>query len=113
MKLWIAAILVLIAVAGNFSNGQTPTGAAERPPARQTTPLIMAVAVATHPIRFRALNEVDALGVLFAIDDAILLRDVVVLGSRGIRLGIELEQLHRRRGDAVGRNPVAGERCTW
>ena len=49
MKLWIAALVVLIAVAGVSSNGQTPTGAAQRPPARQTTPLIMMSPKAQSP----------------------------------------------------------------
>jgi len=41
MKLWVAMLAVLIAVAGISSNGQTPTGAAQRPPARQNAPLIV------------------------------------------------------------------------
>ena len=49
MKLWLAALAVLIAVAGISSNGQTPTGAAQRPPARQTAPLIMMSPKATSP----------------------------------------------------------------
>ena len=49
MKLWIAAIAVLVAVAGTSSNGQTPTGAAQRAPARRITPLIMMSPKATPP----------------------------------------------------------------
>jgi mannose-6-phosphate isomerase-like protein (cupin superfamily) len=49
MKLWIAALAGLIAVAGISSYGQTPTGAAQRPPARQTTPLIMMSPKASSP----------------------------------------------------------------
>src|ERR1051326_3598476 len=49
MKLRIASIAVLTAVVGATSHGQTPTGAAQRPPARQTTPLIMMSPKATSP----------------------------------------------------------------
>src|SRR6185503_480676 len=49
MKLWIAVLAVLVAVAGTSPNGQTPTGAAPRPPARPTTPLIMMSPKATPP----------------------------------------------------------------
>src|SRR5690349_2345292 len=49
MKLWMAVIAVLVAVAGTSSHGQTPTGAAQRPPARQTAPLIMMSPKATPP----------------------------------------------------------------
>jgi len=38
---WVMAFAVLAAVTGTSSTGQTPTGAAQRPPARQTAPLIM------------------------------------------------------------------------
>jgi len=49
MKLWIASVAVLTAVVGTTSHGQTPTGAAQRPPARQATPLIMMSPKATSP----------------------------------------------------------------
>jgi mannose-6-phosphate isomerase-like protein (cupin superfamily) len=49
MKLWIASIAVLTAVVGMTSRGQTPTSAAQRPPARQTTPLTMMSPKATSP----------------------------------------------------------------
>ena len=49
MKLWIAVLAVLVAVAGTSPNGQTPTGAAPRSPARPTTPLIMMSPKATPP----------------------------------------------------------------
>src|SRR3954463_10620697 len=49
MKLWMAGLAALILVAGTSSNGQTPTGAAQRPPARQTTPVIMMSPRATSP----------------------------------------------------------------
>ena len=49
MKLWTAAFVMVIAVAGMSSSGQTPTGAAQRPPARQTTPLIMMSPKAAPP----------------------------------------------------------------
>ena len=38
---WLAALGVAIVAAGTASNGQAPTGAAQRPPARQTAPLIV------------------------------------------------------------------------
>jgi len=41
MKRWIAALAVVIAVAGTSSSGQAPTGAAQRPPGRGAGPLIM------------------------------------------------------------------------
>jgi mannose-6-phosphate isomerase-like protein (cupin superfamily) len=49
MKLRAAALAVLIGFAGTSSNGQTPTGAAQRPPARQAAPLIMMSPKATPP----------------------------------------------------------------
>jgi mannose-6-phosphate isomerase-like protein (cupin superfamily) len=49
MKRWTVALAVVIAVAGMSSSGQTPTGAAQRPPARQTTPLIMMSPKAASP----------------------------------------------------------------
>ena len=49
MKLWTAAFAVVMAVAGMSSSGQAPTGAAQRPPARQTTPLIMMSPKAAPP----------------------------------------------------------------
>jgi len=49
MKRWMAGLAALIVVAGTSSNGQTPTGAAQRPPARQTTPVIMMSPKATSP----------------------------------------------------------------
>src|SRR5689334_21067218 len=39
--LWVMTLAVLVGLSGTSSTGQTPTGAAARPPARQTTPLIM------------------------------------------------------------------------
>ena len=49
MKLWIAAFAVVIALAGMSSSGQAPTSAAQRLPARQTTPLIMMSPKAAPP----------------------------------------------------------------
>ena len=49
MKLWIATLGALVAIAGISSYGQTPTGAAQRPPARQTTPVIMMSPKASSP----------------------------------------------------------------
>ena len=50
MKLWIAAFAALFVVAGTSSNGQAPTGAAQRPPGqRQGGPLIMMSPKATSP----------------------------------------------------------------
>jgi len=49
MKLWIASVAVVTAVVGATSQGQTPSGAAQRPPARQATPLIMMSPKATSP----------------------------------------------------------------
>ena len=49
MKLWSAALAALIIVAGTSSNGQAPTGAAQRPPARQGGPLIMMSPKAAPP----------------------------------------------------------------
>jgi len=49
MRLWIAAVAALITVAGISSNGQAPSGAAQRPPARQNAPLIMMSPKATSP----------------------------------------------------------------
>ncbi len=39
--LWTLAFGILVAVTGTSSTGQTPTGAAARPPARQNAPLIV------------------------------------------------------------------------
>jgi mannose-6-phosphate isomerase-like protein (cupin superfamily) len=49
MRLWIAAVAALITVAGISSNGQAPSGAAQRPPSRQNAPLIMMSPKATSP----------------------------------------------------------------
>jgi len=49
MKLWLAAFAVVVALAGMSSSGQAPTSAAQRPPARQTAPLIMMSPKATSP----------------------------------------------------------------
>jgi mannose-6-phosphate isomerase-like protein (cupin superfamily) len=49
MRLWIAAVAALVAVAGISSSGQAPSGAAQRPPARQNAPLIMMSPKATSP----------------------------------------------------------------
>jgi len=47
--LWVMALAILVTVAGTRPTGQTPTGAAARPPARQTAPLIMMSPKATPP----------------------------------------------------------------
>ena len=49
MKRWMAACAGVIALAGVSSSGQAPTGAAQRPPARQAAPLIMMSPKATSP----------------------------------------------------------------
>ena len=49
MKLWIMTFVALIAIAGISAYGQTPSGAAQRPPARQTTPVIMMSPKASSP----------------------------------------------------------------
>jgi mannose-6-phosphate isomerase-like protein (cupin superfamily) len=49
MRPWIAALALIISVTGVSSSGQTPAGAAQRPPARQTAPLIMMSPKASPP----------------------------------------------------------------
>ena len=49
MKLWIVTLVALTAIAEISSYGQTPSGAAQRPPARQTTPVIMMSPKASSP----------------------------------------------------------------
>src|SRR6185436_17242723 len=49
MKKWLMALAAIVAAAGTVSTGQTPTGAAQRPPARQATPLIMMSPKAASP----------------------------------------------------------------
>src|ERR1051325_9550722 len=41
MTRWAIGLAMFVAAAGTVSTGQTPAGAAQRPPARQTTPLIV------------------------------------------------------------------------
>ena len=71
--------------------------------------IVMAPAVAAHPVQRRALDEVHALGVLLPVDHAIDPRDVVVRRARRVRLRIELEQLLRDLMDPIRRNAVARE----
>jgi mannose-6-phosphate isomerase-like protein (cupin superfamily) len=47
--LWVMALAILVTVAGTHPTGQAPTGAAARPPGRQTAPLIMMSPKATPP----------------------------------------------------------------
>src|SRR5689334_22083385 len=49
MKLWIAALGAVLTIAVTSSHAQSPTGAAQRPPARQTTPIVMLSPKATSP----------------------------------------------------------------
>ena len=74
--------------------------------------IVVAVAVAAHPARDRVLHEVHALRVLLPVDRAVLLGEVVERPARRVRLRIELEQIRRRRVNAIGRNDVARERLT-
>ena len=46
---WAMGLAVLVVAAGTDSTGQTPTGAAARPPARQETPLLVMSPKAKSP----------------------------------------------------------------